>query len=368
MKKCVGFVLIVFCLSIFLNTGITVYAGDSETWKSELTYKDVIPLEADNYVVSNFEEIIDISSEYMSDFNISDEKELTLGTPYCVVNLGVRIQDEIYYYPVVADDEIVFIISVIGTDAGYTYSVQTALVDELNQVDYINNPAVIYVCNKCIYVETEYSENVYDYSELTSQEIDFVNLPFEEKFLFAQNNAKYFIPYKTDNDNNDYISAKLKTTLTLYKPMGQYGYAMCWASAAATIINYLNHTAVTGFQVCNRVGIGYNDGGTIYDAQDGLSAYGINYKLYANALTWSSIVSNISSGKPIFAGLSSNSYGDHAVTIYGYSGTTTSNKKIYVWDSALNSDNGGYSYMNSSYNYAGASGITYQWNRTLSYY
>lgn len=72
--------------------------------------------------------------------------------------------------------------------------------------------------------------------------------------------------------------------------MGQYGYDMCWASAAATVINYKKTITVTPYEICNRLGIGYDDAGNIYDEQEALSLYGVSYgKIRFSMLGWDEI-------------------------------------------------------------------------------
>lgn len=372
MKKIVGVLCAVFSLFTFINSNVFAYAAYEETSSLELTYDDVIPEEVWNYVISNFEEITDIGTEYIYDFNISEQDVLFLGNPYIVVNIGTLYQDEVYYYPVISANKVVFVISIMGTDKGYTYGVQTELVDVLNEVDYINNPSVVYVVGSNLYIETEYTESIiYNYSELSQEEIDFIGKSFVDKFLYARKVVDNFRQHTDINEEyNDFANVKSNATLTLYKPMGQYGYEMCWASAVATIVNYIKSSTVTGFVICNRMGIGYNDGGTTYDAQDALTLYGINYKISSSALTWSSIENNIKDKKPIYVGLissSNSSYIGHAVTIYGYSGTVLSNGKIYVWDSALDGGSGGYSYFTTSYYYTNGTGVIYEWATTASY-
>lgn len=141
---------------------------------------------------------------------------------------------------------------------------------------------------------------------------------------------------------------------------------MCWASAAATIVNYLLNRVVTGFEICNHLGIGYDTGGTIYDVADGINYYGLQYNRISNCkLGNDEVESNIDDGKPfVIVAYYDDDYMGHDITGYGYYGTT-----IYYWDS--NANNGSRGYGTFEYNQSGsclvADGKVYSWVGTLSY-
>lgn len=128
-------------------------------------------------------------------------------------------------------------------------------------------------------------------------------------------------------------------------------------------------SAVTPFEVCNRMGIGYDKGGTIYNEQDALSKYGVKYgKIRNSMLEWSVLTKNIDNKHPIIANLKCNDgvLQNHAVTIYGYS---SDSKTIEYWDSNINSGNGGK--KKTTFSVAGnkflcSGSHSYSWMTTLS--
>lgn len=153
------------------------------------------------------------------------------------------------------------------------------------------------------------------------------------------------------SDEMEMAEMKMYGTLELYEPQGQYSFGICWASTVATVYNYLSTSVISGVQVCNRMGISLNEGGTIYDEQDALALYNIDLE------------------KPIIAnGFTVYEVG-HAVTIYGYTGTSSTTGYVQYWNSALNSGLGGEAvFKYNSRAFSSGTGYTYKWKTTLSYY
>ena len=118
-------------------------------------------------------------------------------------------------------------------------------------------------------------------------------------------------------------------------------YGLCWAASVATICNYLNGTNVTAKNVADKMGIGYNTGGGLYEAQVALSKYGVTYNNYndslnaQNRMSWSELKTNINNKYPVYVESHVNgniSDDGHAVTAYGYSVAAGSNYVI-MWNS-----------------------------------
>lgn len=302
------------------------------------------------------------------------------------------IQYEVYYFPVIskADNQIVFKIGVIGTIYGYTYEVNCDLINELNQINYAENSDwIFYTVGDSVYAEnskkvvelnsengmaTEASRSAVlgKHKEASQKERDFVNKRYSEKKKVLENKVIEFQKFKPRewSSEEEKLNSKVGGLLTLRSPQGQYDYGMCWASVAATIINYMQVTSavVTGFDVCSRLGIGYDDGGSIYDLADGLNYYNIVYgEIYTRAMDGNEIISNIDAGKPIaLYAFGSVNYIGHAVTIRGYSGNVTN---VYIWDSYLNNGAGGYAsfaFSNSGSCFT-INGDPYAWTLSLAY-
>lgn len=180
--------------------------------------------------------------------------------------------------------------------------------------------------------------------------------------------AESYIPKFSTNTSNSFSCFK---TMKLYNAKGQGNYGMCWAASVATIVNYLKGSNITAKQVCNKMGIGYNEGGTINDKQKALKKYSINYNhINQSTISWSKVKSNVNNKKPIAISASANSGKNwHAVTIIGYQNYKV-NDYIVIWNSGLNGGNGGSQviYYYNKYTTFQYGGSLYTWVKTLSYY
>lgn len=311
--------------------------------------------------------------------------QLELGNPY-VIYLPWEIQDEIFYYPVLdtGTEKVVSVVGLIGTDQGYVYEISNRMVEVLNELDYAHNNWIFYVYDQKLYAENPYRvELLREFAmsgelsaEENKKELEFAALSYEGKLDWISKKIdrfQVFSPVQWESEEEQ-LNALLGTTLSLYHAMGQYGYNMCWASAAATVINYLQHSVVTGFEVCNRVGIGYDNGGSVFDIQDGLWSYNVMYNQVRNRyLSWDEIIANIDDSKPIV--LCANGSGNgrvygHAAVIYGYSGSGSSSK-MNVWDPLGDEDTGDGSetviQYNEIYRCFTFDGVALAWDKTLSY-
>ena len=156
------------------------------------------------------------------------------------------------------------------------------------------------------------------------------------------------------------------SSINLKSPQGQYGYGMCWASTAATIINHENKTSKTGFDICNQLGLGYNSGGSITDIKNALKKNGVYYNtIVKKVISWDEIKDIISSNHLAAIGDSSDSGKGHAATLCGYR-TVEGKKQVRIWDSALNKDNGAYKWRNLAQGiFSTIHGTAYYWEKTL---
>lgn len=309
-----------------------IYAG------TDYDILSAIPSRVDYYIESIYDELCEIIVEKYADDDFSIlVKDIIFERPYIVYNFQ-QSQDEVYYYPVmVRNNQIICIVGIIGLEDGYTFEVKDDMVDILNDMDYHNKDAVFYIIDNALHIETEdgrYTEDLSteDILKLSDEERIFYYASFMEKKKKMFDKISYFTPH-IDNAHGN-LNAQMGRTISLYNKQVQYGYNMCWAAASATVINTLKHKIVTAFEICNRVGIGYDDGGTILDVQDALNYYGVkyNYLRQDKYLYWENIIDNIDSGYPLVLQLTS-AYGNHAVTLYGYT-TTTNNRLLEVWDSS----------------------------------
>ncbi len=346
----------------------------------------IVNVEATEYVEEVFSGIVDVlmySDTFLS--RISDRESLKLGEPYIVFIPEVEVQEKVYYYPIIdaVENEVVYLIEAIGTSEGYICNALDHMVDVLNEIEYVDNPCIVYSVGNDTFIEsasqminvtTYYNDEklVQSSEEMLSVNLPLENFEFEEKQELVFERMNHLMDYESCQWNNelDLVNSKMYGTLELYKPQGQYSYGICWASSVATVYNYLTTSVISGVQVCNRMGISLNEGGTIYDEQDALALYNIYYNnLRLRELTWGELTNNINQEKPIIIN-GFNTYGvGHAVTIYGYTGTSSTTGYVQYWNSALNSGQGGNAiFRYGSGQFSSGDGYTYDWETTLSYY
>lgn len=389
-------IIAVFAAICILFTGIPTYAdnniAESEVFYEEQSMGKAIPEEAEEYLENIFTEVCTAAVNFARDIE-NDETiiyELELGKPYIIYNFE-KYQDEIYNYPLIADGRIEFVLSVLGTSDGYTYQLSRGgeMLRLLNELDYINNDCVFYVINDELYYESEKNGEtnfeaavMYGGNEmLDADELLFAAKSFEEKKRIIRDKVEFFKPVEPiQTDSEESGNTKFGKTVTLRSPQKQYGYEMCWACVVATIVNTLNWTHYTGYDICNRMGIGFNAGAEIEDMKLALSYYGVNYKRRDDYLSWTQIKQNIDAGYPI-AILTVYSIFDpditgHTVTLMGYD-KTGSKEYLYVWDSQDGNAEGEkveewgdnyYKIIYSDYIYFIAGAKAFLWRQTLSQY
>ncbi len=329
-----------------------------------------IPKSATQFVHQNYKEIIDVVMLHIDQFNVESSNliDLKLGNPYVIYDLDIDKQDEIYFYPVLKDHTVVLVISIMGTTNGWNLSANEDMVSKLNKISYDKMDYIFYESNGNIV-----AENSEVFSVLSGQENqlchNFKSFDFNHKIELISSRIKEFVKTDTSIKIDPNIKHLEKATLTLYNQQGQGSYGMCWAASVATIINYLKRTNITAMNVCDREGVGYDEGGDISLKQKALLDYGIyyDYVLYRQA-SWSEITKNIDNGKPLAASSHYSSERFHAVTIYGYQMFST-NDYITIWNSGLNSGAGGsqiiyYNPLGSTFDYGNA---TYTLFRSLCY-
>ncbi|MCM1309014.1 MAG: C39 family peptidase, partial [Butyrivibrio sp.] len=141
-----------------------------------------------------------------------------------------------------------------------------------------------------------------------------------------------------DGSGADDIKYGAMKTVVLRNKRSQYNYGMCWACVVATIVNTLNWTSYTGYDVCNRMGIGFDEGAEVDEIKTAFSYYGVDYKKTTSKLPWNSVVKNIDAGYPIAMIMDPYPSGQigHSVTLYGYD---KSNETIRIWNSQIENSN-----------------------------
>lgn len=98
-----------------------------------------IPIEATNFARNNYKNVLIISQPYYNQLVSSNWNMYSLGTPYVIYNPTEKIWDEVYYYPIIYNNEIVLVISSINTSNGWTLSATVDIIDGLNEINYSTN-------------------------------------------------------------------------------------------------------------------------------------------------------------------------------------------------------------------------------------
>ena len=340
---------------MFLTSTVNVFAVATSNYYENATNESVI-LKGVTERLENIKENAIEYKELFCDYN--EEFTYYIGDPYIMYQVEAETQDEVIYYPIVCEElnKVEFTVDVARICDDYTYNLSGGYVEILNEIGYVDNDMISYVYNGIVFFETEYRcIDSYDfYVEGKVDEAPAWDIPFKNKIEQIEN-VKFNSCNKPDSFSGIEENARYYGSLTLKNPRGQYSYGMCWACSVATVYNYLKTTPITGFDVCNAMGIGY---------------YGINYSHIRNSsLTYSQIQSNINNSKPfIINGLYNGTSGSgHAVTGYGYI-SSGSSAEVKIWDSALNGGTGAYSSFIPSNAYFTSNGVNFYWVTTLSYY
>lgn len=369
--------LVLFCaFFMFFSNIVRAEEGDYEKANAKVE-------RASEYVLTHFDELLEIlEDDKLFQTRTEADDLFELGTPFIIYHADEEMQEEIFYYPIVdvTKGKVVYLIEAIKKDGIYICNLLDHLVDALNRVDYVTDGGVVYLIGKDIYIDngyeilntTEYYNGSLSETELFCIENDFAELTLEEKKSIVNDrisNLKEFQNYQW-RSSTEKLNVKAYGSITLVKPQGQHGFDMCWASAVATIHNYLQPTVVlTGYDICNRMGIGYNDGGTIYDEQEALALFSIDYNVINDdILSWEELTGNINVGYPVIANGADYRGVAHAVTIYGYLGNKDSAENVQIWNSNLNAGLGGEAkFTYTGLYFPGGDGNSYYWNTTLSY-
>ncbi|QHI71740.1 papain-like cysteine protease family protein [Aminipila terrae] len=261
------------------------------------------------------------------------------------------------YYPILENDKVVAIASVIYDEAG-TPMVQigrrfaselqaftekradsnlVALVfDETGQVLYASDIEKNYDCidtfikdtgdDITTYTNELQAEPVSLFESINSKDIEFTQIKSEIKLDLKQKEECQDIYNYNSDSNNTLLSRANKDSKYLNVPIVLQGdYFLCWAASAASVGNYMTGKSYTAKNIAKKMDIGYNDGGGIKDAKRALkNVYSITTNRASSAPAFTTTIMNqIQSGNPIWAGFGANdgSLG-HAVVLRGYSSSS----------------------------------------------
>lgn len=352
---------------------------------------DKIPQGATKYAEEHVKDILELSMEYMN-LDIKPGSDYLLGTPFVICDKENTDNSESYYYPVIVNDKIVLVLSVMNTSEGWTISGSEEFAEELTDMDYAENDSyVFYEDNEELVAvdgETEYclsdgaetvdetplvgnEEAIQEYSDSVQEVSEYidslepVNISEINKATREGGIAEGYTPKL--NSNN-----KLKSC-ALHNAKGQGAYNLCWAASVATIVNYRQGKNLSAKQICDKMNVDYYTGRDIDFKKKALAAYKISYAKTEKQLSWAKIQENINKKYPIAVGAyakkTNGKWKGHAVTVYGHN-TISAKKNLIVWDPKTVDGKGGSTVV--QYKSGGSTferaGMTFTWTNSLSQY
>lgn len=373
-------ILLLFHLSI-PTVGVLAAAKQKASSKDrEIAH--FVPQEGKDYVKSNYYSFLTGAWEEGIYPNLTkkDLKKVKIEKPYIIYNFN-ETQDPVYYFPLSCKKEVISILDLSWDGEQYSLGLENDedMVAVLNSVKYAKKEAIFYEYRGKIVAENKdrkYDTDIpfpFGGNASEAEEDAFYEKHFKDKVQDICLRMQNFTPPSKIvwESEDELFHSLLGTEVKLYKPQGQYTYNMCWASAAATVINYWKHSTVTGFEVCNKMGIGYNNGGSIYDIDEAMRKYGVRYShIKKERLTWKEVKKNINAGAPIILSAHATANGKirgHAATINGYR-TVNGKPRINIWNSSEREGKGNYIEVEyNSYFCLKVKGVSYAWDGTLYY-
>lgn len=320
--------------------------------------------------------IKDMVKEITADQNVAN---IEIGEYVSAYNVDSK--ENFYLYPVSCDG-VVRYTAYTGASKDVTITDNTEAFDAINDLR-SNESYLIYVDNGVYYAAND-EESIELYSEdydIFEDGNTFEGLSYDEMYDIVTENTystykivdemklpTFFDKISTtgwwdwdwgggSNDPGQTITQKCG--ITNFLRQGNYG--ICWACTVGTIVNYKTGSNLTGFDVADRMNIGYDDGATIYEIQEALGVYGLSYRVLTSKPSFAQVKSNIDNDKPFGMCLSAYNAG-HAITGYGYAYNTAntsssaSTNLVYAWDS-----NGYQIYFKHNARTINTSGYNFQW-------
>lgn len=306
--------------------------------------------EATQFIRNNMHAIQEVAESCSKELKIESSKfnDWMLGTPFMIYDLDLDVQEETFFYPLIdkRTGKVFLIASVIGTSVGWQYSINKEMVDELNQIEWPNTNCIFYQSEGKIIAQTK-EKKYYFSNRVFNDSFDDKTFEAKKKVILDDMTKMEKVNISEEIRKSNSLVERYSPTVTsemgyyycnLNNAQGQHGRQMCWAASVATIVNYIKGTNYTAWDVCNTMGIGYDQGAAASEKQQALARYGINYVEKSGQSSFSSIMSDIGAKRPIAASTTS-SKGGHAVTVYGYR-NISSGQYVMMWDSNANSGQG----------------------------
>lgn len=299
-------------------------------YKNKITYAEkklegTIPKNVIRYAKNNYLSILETSCEFDHSLSI-DISACHIEEPIVFTEEGNT--DEIYRFPIVEGDKVVFLVTISNTDKGYTISGSTEYVDIINKSNNLEDKGLFFFRNGL----------------LQSVDIDEPNyvLKVDETVNYIENFEKTDTDLVVDREIKDEAytptiyrnSDGTSVSCNLYNPVYQGSLPICWAASAATVANYRLGSNFSGENMCNAANKGLV-GGSISDTQRALDYVGIKYNAIYEKIDLPNIKININNKYPFIMSMKASDSG-HQVTCYGYRKTSNGNHNLILWNSGTN--------------------------------
>ncbi len=345
LKKFLTGTLAVAVSFSFMTEGVSAATVASEVAEHIISNEisDKIPDAATNLVEQQLESIVDVSKDLSEELRIdaNDLEKVSIGTPYIVYDVADTVQDEIYHYPIINDNDgsVVLMVDVMGTTDGWHYDISTEHVSELNDIDYAKQDYIFYGTEGNIVAENADTKEQFAGYDSKREIKEFESSGFCDKVEAISKRVDDL--QKTDTDIQ--VEEGAKDTYTpqvvdvevgtgkkcaLYERQSQGNQGICWAASIATIANYLNGTNYTAIRIAN---VENNfSGANILQILKAMHDFGVPYNKHEGTLSWDTIKSKITSKTPIYMRSNSNDK-YHATVLYGYK-IKNGTKYIAMWN------------------------------------
>lgn len=333
--------------------------------------------------------------------------DLVLGTPYTIFKAnGESVENSgIYYFPILEGQEIKLILSVYQVNGEWSATFGKDIAEQLNALVVTNdenNPYILYSDNLKIYAQnddatvllqdgdplknalssfsqlsydvkkaaitsTSKAENL-DANNIVASDASNVNIGEDANAILATQNARNMstLSYTPGFSTHTYNDVQLNMTYCrVNQLLNGVLKNMCWAASVASIVRYRNgNTTLSASNVCDLLGLSYDNGGFYNNVLDALNYYGVTgYEAHSIQLTFSQIGTQILAKYPVYMDTYAQDFsGKHTVTLTGYS-TFGGMNLIYFWDSKEQRTNSVF-YSSSGSTYT-SGGTTYVWLETI---
>lgn len=374
MKKILNILSLVLIFTILMTTMTTIsYAQNvNNTLINKGVYIQSNPInnKISDLAKNKFQFILEGVRQDPKTYDIQADQidNLYLGDGFNVftIKLGDLQSEEIYYYPVILNGNIKFILTInLNNDGSCSATLGRDFSVELNNLEKnkTSDPYIVFGTSTG-QLFAKNSKGLYSLNDKyctpdpknNKEELELKTIKNEKNSTVTKNILSKFetLPRNTNekiNSNSVAVSSSISTAspygnslgVTLVNQRDSTGTQrnMCWAAAVACITNYRRSTSLTAVSVCNTMLVGYDAGGSLATSTAALNKLGVSATSLNGVPSFSTIMSSIDAQKPIWMG-SSSSAGLHATTLYGYI-TSSQGVSIQLMDSAYECSKQGYS-------------------------